>query len=276
MPGVEFDVITIVLFVGSGVELSSCDLLREGAPIEPVPPVSHWKPDAVVRETSAVHVVQVTVRRSCPGVDIRVHVEACGCYNEPMHRCAATGVTRRKRFQNDVPQSQTHFGMKLLPHSRHRLRIGLITQSGRISTSVPYSSSITKTGLASRLPSATTSTAPTPSRRRTATRSSCVMPMSSAILSAGLCCRWAPVHGFSLRSPRCDSRFRVSFGTQQNPFENALSSPGRALQFPPEGWLRMGLNNGSITWLTIRPSGRVALRALGDAGFMPPEKLTRT
>ncbi|KAI4873792.1 hypothetical protein NFI96_017981, partial [Prochilodus magdalenae] len=50
----------------------------------------------------------------------------------------------------------------------------------------------------------------------------------------------------------------------------------RALQFPPEGWLRMGLNNGSITWLTIRPSGRVALRALGDSGFMPPDKLTRS
>lgn len=50
----------------------------------------------------------------------------------------------------------------------------------------------------------------------------------------------------------------------------------RALQFPPEGWLRMGLNNGSITWLTIRPSGRVALRTLGDSGFMPPDKLSRT
>nr|XP_006640186.1 PREDICTED: serine/threonine-protein phosphatase PGAM5, mitochondrial isoform X1 [Lepisosteus oculatus] len=50
----------------------------------------------------------------------------------------------------------------------------------------------------------------------------------------------------------------------------------RALQFPPEGWLRMGLNNGSITWLTIRPSGRVALRTLGDSGFMPPDKLTRS
>ncbi|XP_051958902.1 serine/threonine-protein phosphatase PGAM5, mitochondrial-like isoform X2 [Xyrauchen texanus] len=50
----------------------------------------------------------------------------------------------------------------------------------------------------------------------------------------------------------------------------------RALQFPPEGWLRMGLNNGSITWLTIRPSGRVALRAMGDSGFMPPDKLSRT
>ncbi|XP_048370846.1 serine/threonine-protein phosphatase PGAM5, mitochondrial isoform X1 [Sphaerodactylus townsendi] len=50
----------------------------------------------------------------------------------------------------------------------------------------------------------------------------------------------------------------------------------RALQFPPEGWLRMSLNNGSITQLVIRPSGRVALRMLGDTGFMPPEKITRT
>ncbi|XP_060699892.1 serine/threonine-protein phosphatase PGAM5, mitochondrial isoform X3 [Hemiscyllium ocellatum] len=49
----------------------------------------------------------------------------------------------------------------------------------------------------------------------------------------------------------------------------------RALQFPPEGWLRMCLNNGSITWLTIRPNGRVALRTLGDTGFMPPDKLSR-
>ncbi|CAJ0606975.1 unnamed protein product [Cylicocyclus nassatus] len=32
----------------------------------------------------------------------------------------------------------------------------------------------------------------------------------------------------------------------------------RALQFPPEGWLRMSLGNCSITWLVIRPSGRVS------------------
>ncbi|XP_075424708.1 serine/threonine-protein phosphatase PGAM5, mitochondrial isoform X1 [Ascaphus truei] len=50
----------------------------------------------------------------------------------------------------------------------------------------------------------------------------------------------------------------------------------RALQFPPEGWLRMSLNNGSISYLVIRPSGGVALRALGDSGFMPPSKITRT
>ncbi|KAI1233022.1 Serine/threonine-protein phosphatase PGAM5, partial [Lamprotornis superbus] len=40
----------------------------------------------------------------------------------------------------------------------------------------------------------------------------------------------------------------------------------RALQFPPEGWLRLSLNNGSITHLVIRPNGRVALRTLGDTG----------
>lgn len=50
----------------------------------------------------------------------------------------------------------------------------------------------------------------------------------------------------------------------------------RALQFPPEGWLRLGLNNGSITWITVRPSGRVGLRMMGESGFMPPDKITRT
>ena len=48
----------------------------------------------------------------------------------------------------------------------------------------------------------------------------------------------------------------------------------RALQYPPEGWLRIGLRHCSITWITVRPSGHVTLRCLGDAGHMPPEKLT--
>ena len=47
-------------------------------------------------------------------------------------------------------------------------------------------SSTTRTGQGSRRRSAGTSTGPTPSRRRTATRSSSVMPMSSAILCAGV------------------------------------------------------------------------------------------
>ncbi|XP_077317845.1 serine/threonine-protein phosphatase PGAM5, mitochondrial-like isoform X2 [Lithobates pipiens] len=50
----------------------------------------------------------------------------------------------------------------------------------------------------------------------------------------------------------------------------------RALQIPPEAWLRMSLNNGSISYLVIRPTGNVCLRMLGDSGFMPPEKISRT
>lgn len=48
----------------------------------------------------------------------------------------------------------------------------------------------------------------------------------------------------------------------------------RALQFPPEAWLRLSLNHASITWLTITPSGRVILRAMGDSGHMPPTLIT--
>ncbi|EZA54202.1 hypothetical protein DMN91_001386 [Ooceraea biroi] len=48
----------------------------------------------------------------------------------------------------------------------------------------------------------------------------------------------------------------------------------RALQFPPEAWLRICLKHASITWLCILPSGRVTLLCLGDAGHMLPENLT--
>lgn len=123
-----------------GVDLVSCDLLREGAPIEPVPPVTHWKPDAVYHEDGA-------------------RIEAA--FRRYIHRA-------------DPKQKEDSYEI--------------------------------------------------------------------------IVC-----HANVIRYFVC-----------------------RALQFPPEGWLRMGLNNGSITWLTIRPSGRVALRTLGDSGFMPPDKLSRT
>ncbi|XP_035496723.1 serine/threonine-protein phosphatase PGAM5, mitochondrial isoform X3 [Scophthalmus maximus] len=126
---------------GPGVELVSCDLLREGAPIEPVPPVTHWKPDAVQ-------------------------------YHEDGARIEA--AFRRYIHRADPRQKEDSYEI--------------------------------------------------------------------------IVC-----HANVIRYFVC-----------------------RALQFPPEGWLRIGLNNGSITWLTIRPSGRVALRTLGDSGFMPPDKLTRT
>lgn len=48
----------------------------------------------------------------------------------------------------------------------------------------------------------------------------------------------------------------------------------RALQLPPEAWLRFSVHNGSITVLTISPTGRVAVTALGEAGHFPVEKLS--
>jgi len=49
----------------------------------------------------------------------------------------------------------------------------------------------------------------------------------------------------------------------------------RALQLPPDAWLRIGLYNGSITRVEIRPDGGVSLRCLGEAGHMrAPDQLT--
>ncbi|KAK6306208.1 hypothetical protein J4Q44_G00231330 [Coregonus suidteri] len=124
-----------------GVELVSCDLLREGAPIEPVPPVTHWKPNAVQ-------------------------------YREDGARIEA--AFRRYIHRSDPKQKEDSYEI--------------------------------------------------------------------IVCHANVICYFV-----------C-----------------------RALQFPPEGWQRIGLNNCTITWLTVRPSGRVALRTLGDSGFMPPDRLTRT
>ncbi|CAI4232843.1 unnamed protein product [Auanema sp. JU1783] len=48
----------------------------------------------------------------------------------------------------------------------------------------------------------------------------------------------------------------------------------RALQFPPEGWLRISLGNCSLTWVTVRPNGRVSLKMMGDVGHLPVDKIS--
>ena len=42
----------------------------------------------------------------------------------------------------------------------------------------------------------------------------------------------------------------------------------RALQIPPETWLRLCTFNCSLTYLTIRPTGTVSCRMLGDVGHL--------
>ena len=48
----------------------------------------------------------------------------------------------------------------------------------------------------------------------------------------------------------------------------------RALQLPPEAWLRISLPHASLTHLVIRPNGDVSLRMLGDVGHLPSAMVT--
>ena len=43
----------------------------------------------------------------------------------------------------------------------------------------------------------------------------------------------------------------------------------RALQIPPEAWLRLCIFNCSLTYITIRSTGTVSCRMLGDIGHLP-------
>nr|XP_019532781.1 serine/threonine-protein phosphatase Pgam5, mitochondrial-like isoform X2 [Aedes albopictus] len=49
----------------------------------------------------------------------------------------------------------------------------------------------------------------------------------------------------------------------------------RALQLPPEAWLRISLGHASLTWVSILDDGRVTLRTLGETGHMPRDMLSR-
>lgn len=48
----------------------------------------------------------------------------------------------------------------------------------------------------------------------------------------------------------------------------------RALQIPPETWLRLCTFNCSLTYLTVRPTGTVSCRMLGDIGHLGYEHST--
>lgn len=48
----------------------------------------------------------------------------------------------------------------------------------------------------------------------------------------------------------------------------------RALQLPPEAWLRLCTFNCSLTYIIIRPSGSVSLRTMGDVSHLPKHLIT--
>jgi len=48
----------------------------------------------------------------------------------------------------------------------------------------------------------------------------------------------------------------------------------RALQLDPAAWLRLSVANGSMTILSVYPSGKVSLSVLGDVGHLPTDLIT--
>lgn len=48
----------------------------------------------------------------------------------------------------------------------------------------------------------------------------------------------------------------------------------RAMQLPPEAWLRIGTFNCSITYITIAPNGYCSVRMVGDVGHLSYEETT--
>lgn len=100
---------------------------------------------------------------------------------------------------------------------------------------------------------------------------------------------WRPEnHQFFGDGPRIEAAFRRFFhrappSQTEDSYEVLVCHANviryvvcRALQFPPEAWLRISLHNGSMTVLAIRPSGTVSIRQLGECGHMPPGSLSLT
>lgn len=48
----------------------------------------------------------------------------------------------------------------------------------------------------------------------------------------------------------------------------------RALQLPPEAWLRMSVANCSLTILDITADGHIGMRTMGEAAYLPYKMVT--
>uniref|UniRef100_A0A0A9X3C0 Serine/threonine-protein phosphatase PGAM5, mitochondrial n=1 Tax=Lygus hesperus TaxID=30085 RepID=A0A0A9X3C0_LYGHE len=86
-------------------------------------------------------------------------------------------------------------------------------------------------------------------------------------------------------SQRCEYSFRQLFHRLTKPkgptFEIVVCHANlirfflcRALQFPPEAWIRFSIPNCSMTWITIHGNGTVSARCVGEHTFIPAHMLT--
>jgi len=97
---------------------------------------------------------------------------------------------------------------------------------------------------------------------------------------------WRPEYHWDTDGARIEAAFRKHFhrappSQTEDTFEVVVCHANviryfvcRALQLPPEAWLRLSLKHASLTWMVIRPSGKVYTRCLGEAGHFSPEMLT--
>jgi len=102
------------------------------------------------------------------------------------------------------------------------------------------------------------------------------------------CDTWIPQVEYNVDGARIEAAFRQYFHraeTSQNEdsYEIVVCHANviryflvRALQLPPESWLSFSLRNASMTWIVIRPDGKVHCRGIGDSGHFPADKLSRT
>ncbi|XP_014218652.1 serine/threonine-protein phosphatase PGAM5, mitochondrial [Copidosoma floridanum] len=98
--------------------------------------------------------------------------------------------------------------------------------------------------------------------------------------------RWRPEKKFFQDGPRLEAAFRKYIHRADSLVEKDNYTVivchanviryfvCRALQIPPEAWLRMSLNHGSVTWITVLSSGKVILRSFGETSHMLPEWIT--
>ena len=96
-----------------------------------------------------------------------------------------------------------------------------------------------------------------------------VLRVSTDLLATGRCPHWTGSTCLSLQARGCVlRRWSLDWDCLQELPPPSWCQAG--------AWLRLSLNNGIITLLLIRPNGLVALSTLGDTGFMPPDKITRS
>eukprot|EP00088_Acartia_fossae_P069274 TRINITY_DN899_c0_g1_i10.p1 TRINITY_DN899_c0_g1~~TRINITY_DN899_c0_g1_i10.p1 ORF type:complete len:268 (-),score=48.12 TRINITY_DN899_c0_g1_i10:61-864(-) len=99
---------------------------------------------------------------------------------------------------------------------------------------------------------------------------------------------WYPDYEYYVDGARIEAAFRKYFhraesAQTEDSYEIVVCHANviryflcRALQLPPEAWLRFSLRHASITWLVIRPDGEVNCRGIGESGHFPVDKLSVT